>query len=432
MPYIYFCSMKLVAFFVIATVVFVQGLFAQVEMSSIHTPFVTQAKRERHERYIRDTVINKTFAQPLDSNTEYDYETACLSVSQFMIQSPGVEKGFNTLFRQYETLQYSTKAAFLEAIYGLYPKVFENDVRIIILKENNPKLFAMQALYLLAADGSKKNKQALLTAINTRFPQAAKNDILLQLRDYINNHSNYVAAPIPPVADLFALQKHMQQKTIYSFQRWNRDYPGLAILQNADGSFARDSTGKLLVFEQLARSASNLPYFITDGNTPLGVYAITGLSVSRNNFLGPTPNFQMVMPYEDNEAYWGDVFDVSKDTLWNYLNQLPPSWQQYVPITEAYWAGKIGRRAVIAHGTTLNPTYFTYKPYYPISPTLGCLCAKEIWNPATGTLVESEQLRLVNAFLATPGDIGYVMVINLDDKQAPVSRQEVEELVKGF
>lgn len=423
--------MKLVAL-VIVTIVCAQWSFAQVEMSSIHTPFVMQAKRERHERYIRDTVINRTFAQPLDSNTEYDYETACLSVSQFMIRSPQVEKGFNTLFRQYESLQYSTKAAFLEAIYGLYPKVFQNDVRIIMLKENNPKLFAMQALYLLAADGGKSNKQALLTTINQRFPQAGRNNILLQLRDYINNHANYIATPTPPVTDLFALQKHMQQKTIYSLQRWNRDYPGIAILQNADGSFARDSAGKLLVIQQLARSASNLPYFITDGNTPAGVYAITGLSVSRNNFLGPTPNIQMVMPYEDDEAYWGDVFDVSKDTLWNYLNQLPPSWQQYAPITEAYWAGKIGRRAVIAHGTTLNPTYFANKPYYPISPTLGCLCAKEIWNPATGTLVESEQLKLVNAFIATPGDIGYVIVINLDDKQAPVTSAEVEALVKGY
>lgn len=409
-----------------------QGLFAQVDMSTIHTPFVMQAKREQHERYIRDTVINRTFTQPLDSNTEYDYETACLSVSQFMIQSPQVEKGFNTLFRQYESLQYSTKAAFLEAIYGLYPKVFENDVRIIMLRENNPKLFAMQALYLLAANGGKNNKQALLAMLNAKFPQAGRNNILQQLKDYINNHAGYTAIPTPPLADLFAQQKHMQQKTIYSLQRWNRDYPGAAILQNADGSFARDSSGKLLVVEQLARSASNLPYFITDGNTPAGVYAITGLGISRNNFLGPTPNIQMVMPYEDDEAYWGDEFDVTKDTLWNYLNQLPPSWQQYPPVTEAYWAGKIGRRAVIAHGTTLNPTYFANKPYYPISPTLGCLCAKEIWNPATGTLAESEQLKLVNAFLATPGDIGYVIVINLNNKQAPVTREEVEELVKGF
>jgi len=419
------------AIIVVAFLLTAQNVFAQVEMSSIHSNFVLQAKRERHERYIRDTAVNRAFAEDLDSDTEYDYETACLAASQFMIQSPQVEAGFAKLFRQYDGLQYSTKAAFLESLYGLYPGSFENDVRILLLKENNPKLFAMQALYLLAKDGSIKNKQALQAMITSRFG-AAKNNILLQLKDYINNHTANISTPLPPLADLFAHQKQLQQKTIYSLQRWNRDYPGLAILQNADGSFTRDSTGKLLVFEQLARAASNLPYFITDGNTPQGIFAITGLETSRNNFLGPTPNIQMVMPFEDDQAYWGDAFDNTKDSLTNYFNQLPFSWQQYKPMAEAYWAGRVGRSAVIAHGTTLNPAYFTNKSYYPISPTMGCLCAKEIWNTATGTLQQSDQLNMVNAFLATPGDIGYVIVVNINNRQSPVSREEVEQLINIF
>ena len=63
---------------------------------------------------------------------------------------------------------------------------------------------------------------------------------------------------------------------IYSFQRWNRDYPGMAIIQNGDGSFARDSLGNLLIFQQLARSASDLPYFITSGSTPQGIFSVQG------------------------------------------------------------------------------------------------------------------------------------------------------------
>ncbi|HWB28617.1 MAG TPA: hypothetical protein VG738_24255 [Chitinophagaceae bacterium] len=417
--------------FIIVSIVSVPGLYAQVQRTSIQTDFVLQARRQWFDTYLRDTIVKKAFTEPLDSNTEYDYETACLTVSQFMMQSPVVEQGFNTLFRQYNTLQYSTKAAFLESIYGLYPGVYENDIRILLSNETIPKLFAMQELYLFAADGSAKNRQTLLYMLNSRFP-ATRNNILLQLRDYINSHAIYIKTPLPPLNDLFAHQAELHQKTIYSLQRWNRDYPGLAILQNADGTFARDSTGKLLVFEQLARSASNLPYFITDGNTPQGIFSVTGLQTSRSHFLGPTPNIQMVMPFEDDQAYWGDEFDYTKDTLTNYLNQLPASWQQYTPLTEAYYAGRVGRSAVIAHGTTLNPAYFKGKPYYPISPTLGCLCAKEIWNTTTGTLLQSEQLNLINAFLATPGDIGYVMVINIDDKSAPVSRAEAERIVANY
>lgn len=413
---------------IVLCLLFVTALQAQVDIHTINSYFVKQPKRERHERYIRDTVIDMVFSQPLDSNIEADYETACLAASQFMVKTPQVEAGLNTLFRQYDGLQRTTKAAFLEALYGLYPGVYINDVRILLLKEKNLRLFAMQVLYLLAANNSKQNKQALLGIINGRFPYTA-NNILLQLKDYINNHSTYTNSQTPPIADIFAHQKALQQKTVYSFQRWNRDYPGLAIVQNPDGSFARDSTGKLMVFEQLARSASGLPYFITDGNTPQGIYAVTGIGHSISPFLGPTPNLQMVMPFEDDQAYWGDAFDNTKDSLTNYYSQLPESWQHYAPIAEAYWAGRVGRTAVIAHGTTLNPAYFTNKPYYPISPTLGCLCAKEIWNTATGGLLQSDQLNLVNAWLATPGQMGYVIVINLDDKQSPVTREEAENMV---
>lgn len=402
-------------------------------MDSIQTNYVLGKNRARFDVFLRDTAVNKAFAEPtIDSNTEYGFENACLAVSQFMIQSPQVEAGYKKLFTSYPSLQYSTKLAFLESIYGLYPGTYANDIRLLLVNETNPKFFAMQAAYLLAADASAANKRTILAAMNNTFPAAAKNDLLMQLKDFINNHSAYTAQPTPPVTDLFANQKTLQQKTIYSFQRWNRDYPGLAILQNADGSFAKDSSGKLLVVEQLARSASGLPYFITDGNTPQGIFSITGLQVSRNNFLGPTPNIQMVMPFEDDEAYWGDAFDNTKDALTNYLGLLPPSWQAYQPITEAFYAGKVGRSAIISHGTTLNPDYFKNKPYYPISPTLGCLCAKEIWNPANGKLLHSEQLKLVNAFLETPGDIGALMVINIDNQQKAVTFDEIEKLVNRF
>jgi hypothetical protein len=76
--------------------------------------------------------------------------------------------------------------------------------------------------------------------------------------------------------------------------------------------------------------------------------------------------------------------------------------------------------------------YFYGKTYYPISPTLGCLCAREIWDAATGKLKESEQLRLVNAFKATADKTGYAIVINLDNKKQPVTAAEVEALVQPY
>jgi hypothetical protein len=199
----------------------------------------------------------------------------------------------------------------------------------------------------------------------------------------------------------------------------------------------RYADGRLMVFEQLARSASGLPYFIPDGNTPQGVYSIQGTAVTYNKLIGPTPNLQLIMPYERKWTTYfhaGDsvVWSPGADMLWSYLQLLPPSMRALPSITEAFYAGKLGRNSIIAHGTTIDPEYFRNKPWYPLTPTMGCLCAKELWNVSNGRLLESHQFNLVNAFSATVSSKGYLYVIDIDDQKKAVSKLEVEKLVKEF
>jgi hypothetical protein len=63
---------------------------------------------------------------------------------------------------------------------------------------------------------------------------------------------------------------------------------------------------------------------------------------------------------------------------------------------------------------------------------MGCLCAKEIWNITNGKLLESDQFNLVNAFSATAGSKGYLYVIDIDNQKKPVSRMELERVVREF
>jgi hypothetical protein len=142
----------------------------------------------------------------------------------------------------------------------------------------------------------------------------------------------------------------------------------------------------------------------------------------------------MVMMHEVNPPkfthYFPIVFNAPPEKL--YRSYFPESWQQWSGLMEAYMAGKIGRSEIIAHGTTIDPEWFKGQPYYPISPTLGCLCGREIWNPKTGRIDHSDQLELVNTFIETPGTKGYMIVINLDNKEMPVSPAEIERLVKPY
>ena len=404
---------------------------------AIYSKFALYDTRTRLEKELREKVVAQIFSQPFDLENEYRWESACLAISQFQFKGETVKSGLDTLFAHYDSLQYDTRRALLEAVYGVYPNSFGQEVQRAIANETHPKLFAMCAVYLYREDPSVNAANTAKIKMVEAFPAYDSLDLLLELEQFLNHHVSNRRHSAPAFADLFAHQRTHGLKNIYSLQRWDRDYPGLAIVQRADGRFMRHPDGRLMVFEQLARSASDLPYFITNGSTPQGVYSIQGTAVSGNSYIGPTPNLQLLMPYEGK---WENYFhyppfiawDSARDIASEYRTLFPASWRGYAPVTEVLMAGKIGRTEIIAHGTTIDPAYFADKPYYPLTPTMGCLCAKELWNTSTGRLLVSEQWNLVSAFSAAPGSNGYLYVINLDDQRKPVSRAEVEALVRAF
>ncbi|HLK31176.1 MAG TPA: hypothetical protein VKT28_21530 [Puia sp.] len=407
--------------------------FAQNKREDIYSDFVLYQKRISLEKDLRERVVAKAFSLQLDSNSEYKFANACDAVTEFLITNVNVEKGFLKLFSYYDTLEYDTKKNFLEALYAAYPNIYKRNVQSIIEKENDAKLFSICAAYLYRCDSSINNSNALKIKMVEKFSGYDTIPVLQELEKYLTNQNSFAHQKPPDFIQLFKYQKTTGKKIIYSFQRHNRDYPGIAIVQNADGSFVKNADGRLAVFEQLARSGSNLPYFITNGNTPQGIYSILGTAVSHNNFIGPTPNLQLIIPFENK---WGKYFQQDwnppQDSLLLYKNLLPPNWRNYEPMMEAWDAGKIGRTAIIAHGSTIDPEYFKDKPFYPLTPSQGCLTAKELWNVTSGRLLVSEQFNLVSAFLSTQGNKGYLYVINIDNQQKAVSREEIEIWFRKF
>ena len=307
---------------------------AQSPRDTIHTDFVLYEKRTSFQNNLLNQTITKTFQLNLDSNTESNYREACWAISQFLLRSKQIELGFSKLFSNYNSLETNSKRALLEAVYATYPVEYKLQIQQLITKETDPKLFSMQALYLYRTDASLANIQYLLQTISSHFLSDTSLPILKTLANYLQNHTTQTKQATPSIVVLFKYQKNTAQKTIYSFQRWNRDYPGIAVIQNADGHFLRDSNGSIVFIEQLARAGSNLPYFITNGNTPQGIYSIQGTEVSHNLFIGPTPNLQLVMPFEADSVFWHTPYNASKDSLSNYKNLWPIEWRKYAPITE--------------------------------------------------------------------------------------------------
>lgn len=413
--------------------------WAQTKREDIHTDFVLYNRRVALEKDLRERMIGRHFSLPLDSNSEDGYLSGCWAVEQFLFDGPAVRQGFDRLFAGYAILGADTRGALLEAVYAVEPDHYRREEAAVLDSTEDPRLFALCAVYLYRADSSMRDADDLKIKLVERFPGYDTVAVLHKLMGWLGYHP----PGLPDMNELFAWDRGA--KTIYSFQRRDRDYPGMAVVQNADGRFVRDEAGRLQVFEQLARSGPGLPYFLTNGNTPQGIYSIQGTDISRTNFIGPTPNLQLLLPQSDraprtegrhrSDGFWARYFHDSTmegDSLSRYLGLLPPGWRGYAPMMEAWEAGVIGRTEIIAHGTTIDPEYYRGKPFYPLTPTMGCLCAKELWNVTSGHLLVSEQNNLVNAFLSTPGRKGFLIVVDVDNKREAVSRAEVEGWVKSY
>ena len=159
---------------------------------------------------------------------------------------------------------------------------------------------------------------------------------------------------------------------------------------------------------------------------------MNGFDVSKSMAIGPTTNIQLMIPYETSpRVFLNDP--VVGDSVWTeelYKKLLPEALKDYLPLYESFYASKAGRTEIIAHGTTVNTEYYKGLPFYPHTPTEGCLCTKEIWSTTDGKRLESDQQKLVNIIKAAGGANGYCVVIEIDDLQKPVSINDILPYLK--
>ena len=176
-----------------------------------------------------------------------------------------------------------------------------------------------------------------------------------------------------------------------------------------------------------------MPGYLTNGNTPQGIFRMDGFAISKSAALGTTENIQLTMPYETSVQHFLKDSTIT-DTIWTpelYERLLPKALKKYHPLFQTYYASAIGRTEIIAHGTTVDPDYYKGKTYYPYTPTQGCLCTKEIWSDKDGKRIVSDEQKLVDAVKKAGGADGYLIVIEIDDQQKPVTINEILPYLKA-
>jgi hypothetical protein len=405
-------------------------LFAQYDVP-LYTSYTTEAARAKmNERLIKNS-ITKNLLLPLSDSTEENWEDAFDAMEVMNYHSPFVQSKVEAAFDSIGVRSVSFQRALMELAYANYPGKFIMQTNVLLEETTDPKIFAVCAEYLLQHKKTDAEKQILSKKLLEKFTDTAyKNPVLFMLSTRLKS-ADVNQQPVHEVLkDIVSKNFLPGQIVMYSFQRKNRDYPGMVLIRNADGNFVRDSSGNLFHLPQLARSISNLPGYLRNGNTPQGIFKMFGFGVSMSNFIGPTANVQMGMPVELSIQKFFDDSTIL-DSAWTigwYQKLIPKKLQSYLPLYDSYYAGLAGRSEIIAHGTTIEPDYYAGKPYFPLTPTQGCLCTKEIWN---GKRLESDQQKLVNGLLEAGGANGYCVVIEIDDKQAPVAIKDLLPYLKN-
>jgi len=395
---------------------------------------VKASRQKTYSNIVKNSII-KNLSVPLTDSTEENWEDAFYAMELINYNQPWVNDKIKMAFDSIEKKSVGFQRALMELVYTNYKNNFVASTAALLQKTENAKVFAMCAEYLFKYDAQPAtlSKISLLgsqkfLATSNKKNYAIISSLLTRTIDITTKHTDFILKK-----ELFAKNYLKGNVVVYSIQRKNRNYAGIVLIKDTSGNITKDEKGNIFFVSQLARSITNLPGYLTNGNTPQGFFRMYGFDVSKSAALGTTENIQLTMPFETSVQHFLKDSSIT-DTSWTadlYKKLFPSFATNYYKLYEAYYASQAGRTEIIAHGTTVDPEYYKGQTYYPYTPTQGCLCTKEIWSDKDGKRLISDQQKLVDAVKKAGGADGYLIVIEIDDQQKPVNINEILPYLKS-
>jgi hypothetical protein len=382
----------------------------------------TSAEGELALRTLELDRLRARLAMPIGPESDAELPAALSAAMLFNAEMEPAKARLREALPRAAAMAPNAQRALLSAAHALDPSGNAEALKLLLGQLSTPREFAIASYALLRADASQAS--LVQQHLQARLATQADEPRLLALAQHLQ------ARPAqPPLAELLNAPLLAGHPVVFSLQRADRRQRGFALVRGADGRFVRERDGRLLAIPQLALALSNLPGTISLGNTPQGLYTVVGSGTAATNpWIGPTPYLHAMLPVEADPAtfFHGQALDPNWSEA-QYERLLPQSWRQFGPFKEAWLAGRAGRNEILMHGSTVNPAYYAGSPFFPGTPTAGCLMTDERWDPATGRLLASDQLRLAKAFTRDGVERGFLVVVELPG-DGPIDLNAVQAL----
>lgn len=360
-------------------------------------PFATVANRKAITSELRkfsDSVVKHV---SFHDNNFLLWNKAGWAMELMLYKHPHFLKRIPEIISVFPTLRAEMQWRLLQTWYTLFPGKQVSALQALWTFARSHKIRALILVHLLAA--------------NLEMKIQAGDSFLESPYASLFHSWKQQQQPIYSIDTLSRINIMEGKNLLVSVQYRNRDKPGFLLIRKSNGKWIKNKNGSIQRYPQLARAITNLPYFLTNGNTPQGLYRITGTAVSDNDWIGPTENLQLVMPFEKGGAL--NFFDQDADPYQQYAHLLG-GLSKDSSLWQSFYAGLVGRSEIIAHGTTIPTEYYRAYRYYPNTPSLGCLCSPEKWNEQ-GILSKSVQQEWMKAIRSLPQIPEYLLVVEVKD-----------------
>jgi hypothetical protein len=386
--------------------------------------------RQQQERQIRPEHYNLNL-RPVNDANEGFWRNLLWTTAIVEPQAPYVAEAIGQLMElatrsnltqaQQRTVDMAMQVG--TQLYRGHPTVYGNLEPVLgqtIERSPDPMWVAMAFSALVQNGLEPELQQQWATAIQQRFPNWTNNVYLYAtLREVTERHQ---PAQPPPLTDLLEWTIAPDQPHLYVLCRPDRGVLCQAILKDRQGRFLTEN-GQLWSVPLSLRSIHDLSWIFSRGQTPQGIYRIQGtVPQPDTEFFRAFGQFSLVnlfVPFEAGvQEFVAGRSGSSMSNLSDYQALLPPSWRNYFPIQQTYWAGKAGRALFRIHGTGEATTFFSNNRRYPTSqnwnPTIGCLSALELYDES-GRLLEADMPKILEALKTTGGQnfTGYLVVVDV-------------------